>query len=55
MYRLSGSSTVHASVDAVVIATDSARSALHSEHHQPEKPPPGDVVTTRSVTVVTAD
>ena len=63
-------------VDALVIATESARSALQSEHHQPaahgsatqhgppgvwlgvagrpEKPPPGEVVTTSSVTAVTA-
>jgi len=40
-------------VDTVVIATESARSALHRLHHQPENPPPGEVVTMRSMTPYT--
>jgi hypothetical protein len=73
---LKGSAMRHTRVDALVIATESARSALQSEHHQPathgsvtqhgpqarpgadaarpEKPPPGEVVTTSNVTTVTA-
>eukprot|EP00579_Thalassiosira_antarctica_P025473 CAMPEP_0202016120 /NCGR_PEP_ID=MMETSP0905-20130828/33664_1 /ASSEMBLY_ACC=CAM_ASM_000554 /TAXON_ID=420261 /ORGANISM="Thalassiosira antarctica, Strain CCMP982" /LENGTH=72 /DNA_ID=CAMNT_0048576431 /DNA_START=14 /DNA_END=228 /DNA_ORIENTATION=+ len=32
-----------------VIVTESARSALKMEHHQLEKLPPGELVTTKSV------
>mmetsp|Transcript_968 Transcript_968/g.2933 ORF Transcript_968/g.2933 Transcript_968/m.2933 type:complete len:251 (+) Transcript_968:310-1062(+) len=42
-------------VDAVVTATDSARSALHNEHHNPENPPDGDAVTSSSVIRVTLE
>ena len=38
---------------AVVIAIESARSALKSEHHRLEYWPPGDEVTTSSVMPVT--
>eukprot|EP00965_Chrysotila_dentata_P249535 6208940-Pleurochrysis_carterae.AAC.4 len=51
---LSGSATAVSSVDAVVMATESATSALTSEHHHPEKPPPGDVATISNVTAVDA-
>ena len=45
--RFIGSIPIPAKVEAVVIATDSDRSVLKSEHHQFEKLPPGELVTTR--------
>jgi len=47
--RLSGSAIMDASVETVVMATESGKSAFAKEHHQFDKEPPGeDVVTSRS-------
>ena len=54
-YRLSGNMTQQARVDAVVMATDSARSALHRLHQKPEKPPDGLVQIVINVTAVIGD
>jgi hypothetical protein len=47
--ELKGMSSIAITVETVVIATLSARSALHSEQSRPEKPPPGEVVVISSV------
>ena len=53
MRRFRGRAAQDTRVDAVVIATLSARSALQTLHQKPLKPPLGLVVITSSVTAVT--
>jgi len=53
MKRLKGSINAQTTDEMVVIATLSARSALHSEHHQFEYEPPGELVVIMSMTAFT--
>ena len=46
---------IDSSVEAVVMATDSAMSALPREHHRLEKEPPGELVTTNNAIASTRD